>query len=202
MNGADWFSSVGTETSKGTKVFALTGKVKHSGLVEVPMGTTVKEMVEEVGGGTSTGKPFKAVQTGCPSGGVIPAKELNLPLCYEELKKIGSMMGSGGMIVMDETDSMVEIAKFYLGFTVDESCGKCAPCRLGGYQMLKLLTKIAAGKGTHADLAKIKEIGSAMQKGSLCGLGQTSPNPVLSTIKYFPEEYEALLQDKDEKKGC
>ena len=202
LNGADWFSSVGTETSKGTKVFALTGKVKHSGLVEVPMGTTVREMVEEVGGGTSTGKPFKAVQTGGPSGGVIPAKELNLPLCYEELKKIGSMMGSGGMIVMDEDDSMVEIAKFYLGFTVDESCGKCAPCRLGGYQMLRLLTKVAKGEGTKADLEKIKEIGSAMQKGSLCGLGQTSPNPVLSTMKYFPEEYEALLKKDDEKKGC
>lgn len=198
LKGADWFASMGTETSKGTKVFALTGKVKHSGLVEVPMGTTVREMVEEVGGGTSTGKPFKAVQTGGPSGGVIPAKELNLPLCYEELKKIGSMMGSGGMIVMDQDDSMVEIAKFYLGFTVDESCGKCAPCRLGGYQMLKLLKKIASGKGTQRDLEKIKQIGEAMQKGALCGLGQTSPNPVLSTMKYFPEEYEALLHDEKE----
>lgn len=198
VNGPEWFSSVGTATSKGTKVFAITGKVKHSGLVEVPMGTTVGEMVNDVGGGTSSGKPFKAVQTGGPSGGVIPASELHMPLCYEELKKIGSMMGSGGMIVMDKDDSMVEIAKFYLGFTVDESCGKCAPCRIGGYQMLKLMTKIASGKGTHADIAKIKEIGNAMKNASLCGLGQTAPNPVLSTMKFFPEEYNALLTDSNQ----
>jgi len=197
VNGPEWFSEVGTATSKGTKVFAITGKVKHSGLVEVPMGTTVGEMVNEVGGGTSSGKPFKAVQTGGPSGGVIPASELHMPLCYEELKKIGSMMGSGGMIVMDQDDSMVEIAKFYLGFTVDESCGKCAPCRIGGYQMLQLMKKIADGKGTKADVAKIKEIGNAMRKASLCGLGQTAPNPVLSTMKFFKEEYDALLIDGD-----
>ena len=198
INGPEWFSSVGTETSKGTKVFALTGKVKHSGLVEVPMGTTVGTMVEDIGGGTSSGKNFKAVQTGGPSGGVIPASEFGLPLCYEELKKIGSMMGSGGMIVMDEDDSMVEIAKFYLGFTVDESCGKCAPCRIGGYQMLQLMKKIAAGEGTKADVAKIKEIGEAMKKASLCGLGQTAPNPVLSTMKFFKNEYDALLKDGNE----
>ena len=198
VNGPEWFSEVGTATSKGTKVFAITGKVKHSGLVEVPMGTTVGEMVNEIGGVTSSGKPFKAVQTGGPSGGVIPASELHMPLCYEELKKIGSMMGSGGMIVMDQDDSMVEIAKFYLGFTVDESCGKCAPCRIGGYQMLQLMKKIADGKGTKADVAKIKEIGNAMKKASLCGLGQTAPNPVLSTMKFFKNEYDALLLDGNE----
>jgi len=198
VNGPEWFSEVGTATSKGTKVFAITGKVKHSGLVEVPMGTTVGEMVNDIGGGTSSGKPFKAVQTGGPSGGVIPASELHMPLCYEELKKIGSMMGSGGMIIMDQDDSMVEIAKFYLGFTVDESCGKCAPCRIGGYQMLQLMKKIADGKGTKADVAKIKEIGNAMRKASLCGLGQTAPNPVLSTMKFFKNEYDALLVDGNE----
>lgn len=196
LNGPEWFSEVGTATSKGTKVFAITGKVKHSGLVEVPMGTTVGEMVNDIGGGTSSGKPFKAVQTGGPSGGVIPASELHMPLCYEELKKIGSMMGSGGMIVMDQDDSMVDIAKFYLGFTVDESCGKCAPCRIGGYQMLQLMKKIAAGKGTRSDVEKIKEIGNAMRKASLCGLGQTAPNPVLSTMKFFKNEYDALLTDE------
>lgn len=193
--GADWFASMGTETSKGTKVFALTGKVHHSGLVEVPMGTTLNEMVNEIGGGTSSGKPFKAVQTGGPSGGVIPASKLDLQLCYECLKNVGSMMGSGGMIVMDAEDSMVEIAKFYLSFTVDESCGKCAPCRLGGYQMLQLLKKIAAGLGSKVDMDKIHEIASAMQKAALCALGQTAPNPVLSTMRFFPEEYEALLTD-------
>ena len=198
VNGPEWFSEVGTATSKGTKVFAITGKVKHSGLVEVPMGTTVGEMVNDIGGGTSSGKPFKAVQTGGPSGGVIPASELHMPLCYEELKKIGSMMGSGGMNVMDQDDSMVEIAKFYLGFTVDESCGKCAPCRIGGYQMLQLMKKIADGKGTKADVARIKEIGNAMRKASLCGLGQTAPNPVLSTMKFFKNEYDALLVDGNE----
>lgn len=194
-HGADWFASMGTETSKGTKVFALTGKVHHSGLVEVPMGTTLNEMVNEIGGGTSSGRPFKAVQTGGPSGGVIPASKLDLQLCYECLKNVSSMMGSGGMIVMDETDSMVEIAKFYLSFTVDESCGKCAPCRLGGYQMLQLLKKIAAGLGSQVDMDKIHEIASAMQKAALCALGQTAPNPVLSTMRFFPEEYEALLLD-------
>jgi len=201
LNGAEWFNSMGTATSKGTKVFALTGKVQHSGLIEVPMGTTVAEMVNEIGGGTSSGKPFKAVQTGGPSGGVIPASHLDMPLCYEELKKIGSMMGSGGMIVMDQDDSMVEIAKFYLGFTVDESCGKCSPCRIGGYQMLQLMQKISEGKGTLKDIEKLKEIGEAMKKSALCGLGQTAPNPVLSTLKFFYHEYEELLNGpKTEKK--
>lgn len=193
LGGAEWFRSMGTETSKGTKVFALTGKVNHSGLVEVPMGTTIGEMVNEIGGGTSSGQPFKAVQTGGPSGGVIPATLLDTPLCYEALKQMGSMMGSGGMIVMDANDSMVEIAKFYLGFTVDESCGKCAPCRLGGYQMLQFVKKIAEGKGCKKDMDKIEKIGRAMKKAALCGLGQTAPNPVLSTMRYFPEEYNALL---------
>lgn len=201
LGGADWFRSMGTDSSKGTKVFALTGKVKHSGLVEVPMGTTVGEMVNDIGGGTSSGKPFKAVQTGGPSGGVIPASLLNTALCYDELKKIGSMMGSGGMIVMDADDSMVEIAKFYLGFTVDESCGKCAPCRLGGYQMLQLVKKIADGKGCKEDMNKIEQIGRAMKKAALCGLGQTAPNPVLSTMRYFADEYEALL-NKAGTGGC
>jgi len=202
LNGPKWFADMGTEASKGTKVFALTGKVKHSGLVEVPMGITVGEMVNQIGGGTSTGKPFKAVQTGGPSGGVIPAERLNVPLCYDKLKEIGSMMGSGGMIVMDEMDSMVEIAKFYLTFTVGESCGKCAPCRLGGFQMLQLLKKISLGQGTEEDIEKIKELGRAMQKAALCALGQTAPNPVLSTMKFFPEEYQALLKKPEKKKAC
>ncbi|NCB49157.1 MAG: NADH-quinone oxidoreductase subunit F [Alphaproteobacteria bacterium] len=201
--GAKFFNSVGTETSKGTKVFALTGKVKHSGLVEVPMGMSVSEIVNDIGGGTSSGKPFKAVQTGGPSGGVIPANKLDMPICYEELKKIGSMMGSGGMIVMDQDDSMVEIAKFYLSFTVDESCGKCAPCRIGGYQMLELMKKIARGDGKEDDIQELIEIGSVMKKASLCALGQTAPNPVLSTLRFFREEYEALLKkDDDEEEGC
>ena len=192
--GADWFKKMGTKTSAGTKVFALTGKVKHSGLVEVPMGTTLDTMVNLIGGGTSSGHPFKAVQTGGPSGGVIPASEMHLPLCYDALRNIGSMMGSGGMIVMDKDDSMVEIAKFYLGFTVDESCGKCAPCRIGGYQMLQLMNKITSGQGTQEDLDRLLEIGRAMKNAALCGLGQTAPNPVLSTLKFFKPEYEALLK--------
>ena len=193
LKGADWFASFGTETSKGTKVFALTGQVEHSGLIEVPMGTTIDTIVNEIGGGVPGGKKLKAVQTGGPSGGVIPAKDIDLPVCYEELKKVGSIMGSGGMIVMDETADMVDIAKFYLDFTVDESCGKCAPCRIGGKQMLLLLEKIAKGKGTQKDIEDLKKIAVAMQKASLCGLGQTAPNPVLSTLKYFGEEYEAKV---------
>lgn len=193
LKGADWFATFGTETSKGTKVFALTGQVEHSGLIEVPMGTTIDTIVNEIGGGVPGGKKLKAVQTGGPSGGVIPAKDIDLPVCYEELKKVGSIMGSGGMIVMDETADMVDIAKFYLDFTVDESCGKCAPCRIGGKQMLLLLEKIAKGKGTQKDIEDLKKIAVAMQKASLCGLGQTAPNPVLSTLKYFGEEYEAKV---------
>jgi len=187
--GAGWFSGIGTETSKGTKVFALSGKINNSGPVEVPMGMPLKEIVEQIGGGASTGKPIKAVQTGGPSGGVIPRDKLNTAVCYEELKKLGSIMGSGGMIVMDTDDSMVDIAAFYLGFTVDESCGKCAPCRVGGTQMLGLLTKIRDGKGTPEDLELVKSLARAMQKASLCGLGATAANPVISTMKYFGEEY-------------
>ncbi len=197
LKGADWFASYGTETSKGTKVFALTGQVEHSGLIEVPMGTTINEIVNEIGGGVPNGKKLKAVQTGGPSGGVIPTEYLDMPVCYEELKKLGSIMGSGGMIVMDDTSDMVNIANFYLDFTVDESCGKCAPCRIGGKQMLLLLEKINKGKATKQDLEDLKRIATAMQKASLCGLGQTAPNPVLSTLKFFENEYlEKLVDNK------
>ncbi len=195
LKGADWFASFGTETSKGTKVFALTGQVEHSGLIEVPMGTTIDEIVNEIGGGVPNGKKLKAVQTGGPSGGVIPADKMDLPVCYEELKKVGSIMGSGGMIVIDDTQDMAALANFYLDFTVDESCGKCAPCRIGGKQMLLLLEKINKGKGTKQDLADLKRIATAMQKASLCGLGQTAPNPVLSTLKFFESEYLDKLAD-------
>ena len=195
LKGADWFSSFGTATSKGTKVFALTGQVEHSGLIEVPMGTTINEIVNEIGGGVPNGKKLKAVQTGGPSGGVIPTEYLDMPVCYEELKKLGSIMGSGGMIVMDDTSDMVNIANFYLDFTVDESCGKCAPCRIGGKQMLLLLEKINKGKATKQDLTDLKRIATAMQKASLCGLGQTAPNPVLSTLKFFEKEYLDKLVD-------
>ena len=199
LKGADWFASFGTETSKGTKVFALTGQVEHSGLIEVPMGTTIDEIVNQIGGGVPNGKKLKAVQTGGPSGGVIPASNIDLPVCYEELKKVGSIMGSGGMIVMDETADMVDIAKFYLDFTVDESCGKCAPCRIGGKQMLLLLEKIAKGKGTRKDIEELRKIAVAMQKASLCGLGQTAPNPILSTMRFFGEEYEAKVAGNQDK---
>lgn len=195
LKGAEWFSSFGTETSKGTKVFALTGQVEHSGLIEVPMGISINEIVNEIGGGVPGGKKLKAVQTGGPSGGVIPVDQLDLPVCYEELKKVGSIMGSGGMIVMDDTSNMVDIANFYLDFTVDESCGKCAPCRIGGKQMLLLLEKINKGKGSMQDIADLKRIATAMQKASLCGLGQTAPNPVLSTIRFFEEEYLAKVAE-------
>jgi NADH:ubiquinone oxidoreductase subunit F (NADH-binding)/(2Fe-2S) ferredoxin len=198
MKGADWFSSFGTATSKGTKVFALTGQVEHSGLIEVPMGTTINEIVNEIGGGVPNGKKLKAVQTGGPSGGVIPTEYVNLPLCYEELKKVGSIMGSGGMIVIDESSDMVDLAKFYLDFTVDESCGKCAPCRIGGKQMLMLLEKISKGNATKADIEQLRQIANAMQKASLCGLGQTAPNPVLSTLRFFGNEYEAKVSKNKE----
>jgi NADH:ubiquinone oxidoreductase subunit F (NADH-binding) len=195
--GGSWFASMGTETSKGTKVFALTGKVNHSGLIEVPMGISLRRIVESIGGGTATGKPVKAVQTGGPSGGVIPARELELPVCYEELKKIGSIMGSGGMIVMDQDDDMVDIAKFYLGFTVDESCGKCSPCRIGGKQLLLLLEKVADGKAVAEDLEDLRRLATSMKRASLCGLGQTAPNPVLSTLQFFMDEYQARLTTKE-----
>lgn len=195
LKGPEWFASFGTETSKGTKVFALTGQVEHSGLIEVPMGTTINEIVNEIGGGVPNGKKLKAVQTGGPSGGVLPAEHMDLPVCYEELKKVGSIMGSGGMIVMDDSSNMVNIANFYLDFTVDESCGKCAPCRIGGKQMLLLLEKINKGKGTKQDLEDLKRVAQAMQKASLCGLGQTAPNPVLSTLRFFENEYLEKLVD-------
>lgn len=201
LKGAEWFSSFGTDTSKGTKVFALTGQVEHSGLIEVPMGTTLNEIVNVIGGGVPGGKKLKAVQTGGPSGGVIPLSEMDLPVCYECLKKVGSIMGSGGMIVMDDTSDMVNISHFYLDFTVDESCGKCAPCRIGGKQMLLLLEKINKGRGKLEDIEKIKNIAAAMQKASLCGLGQTAPNPVLSTLKFFEKEYLDKIELKNKAAG-
>jgi NADP-reducing hydrogenase subunit HndC len=195
QKGAAWFSGIGIGKSKGTKVFALTGKVRHTGLVEVPMGTTLREIVFDIGGGPAPGKKVKAIQTGGPSGGVIPAELLDTPVSYENLQQLGSIMGSGGMIVMDEDDSMVDIAKFYLGFCVDESCGKCAPCRIGGVQMLRILQRLTEKKGLPEDLEKLRTISLAMQKASLCGLGQTAPNPVLSTLRYFENEYRALLPE-------
>ncbi|WP_097026209.1 NADH-quinone oxidoreductase subunit NuoF [Clostridium peptidivorans] len=194
--GPGWFSSIGTETSKGTKVFALAGKINNVGLVEVPMGTTLREIIYDIGGGIKNGRKFKAVQTGGPSGGCIPAEHLDTKIDYESLSNIGSMMGSGGMIVMDEDNCMVDIAKFYLEFTVDESCGKCTPCRIGNKRLLEMLTKITEGKGTEEDLVDLKELAQTIKDTSLCGLGQTAPNPILSTIKYFYDEYEAHVKEK------
>jgi NADH:ubiquinone oxidoreductase subunit F (NADH-binding)/(2Fe-2S) ferredoxin len=191
--GGKWFSTIGLGRSTGTKVFAVTGKVKHAGLVEIPMGMTLRQVVEGICGGTSSGGPIKAVQTGGPSGGLIPGRELDTPITYEHLQKLGSYMGSGGMIVMDETDDLVELSRFYLGFCVDESCGKCAPCRIGGTQMLRLLDKIAAGKGREEDIATIRRLAHAMQKASLCGLGQGAPSPVLSALRYFEPEFRGRL---------
>ena len=196
MKGGAWYSTIGTEGSKGTKVFALGGKINNVGLVEVPMGTTLRTIVEEIGGGIPNGKKFKAAQTGGPSGGCIPASCLDTPIDYDNLKKIGSMMGSGGMIILDEDDCMVDISKFYLEFTADESCGKCNPCRIGTTRLLELLTKITEGKGVPEDLEKIKELAEHMQTSSLCALGQSAPNPVLSTMKYFEDEYKAHIYDK------
>jgi len=196
MKGGEWFSKIGTEDSKGTKVFALTGKIRNSGLVEVPMGTTLREIVFDIGGGIPNGKEFKAVQTGGPSGGVITKDYLDTPIDYVHLQKLGSIMGSGGMIVMDEDDCMVDVSKFYLGFTVDESCGKCAPCRVGGRTLYNILERITEGEGEMEDLERIKSIAHATQKASLCGLGQTAPNPIISTITYFEDEYKAHIKDK------
>jgi NADH:ubiquinone oxidoreductase subunit F (NADH-binding)/(2Fe-2S) ferredoxin/Pyruvate/2-oxoacid:ferredoxin oxidoreductase delta subunit len=196
LKGGDWFASIGTETSKGTKVFALTGKVNNSGLIEVPMGITLREIIFDIGGGIQGGKRFKAVQTGGPSGGLIPEQFLDTPIDYESLAKLGSIMGSGGMIVMDEDDCIVDVNKFYLEFTVDESCGKCAPCRIGGRTMYNLLTKIAEGRGTVADIEQIQTVATAMQKASLCGLGQTAPNPVLSGLRYFGDEYRVHVKER------
>ena len=196
LKGADWFASMGTEKSKGTKVFALGGKINHTGLVEVPMGTTLRKIVEEIGGGIPNGKKFKAAQTGGPSGGCIPAEHLDVEIDYDNLIAIGSMMGSGGLIVMDEDTCMVDIAKFFLEFTVDESCGKCTPCRVGTRRLLEILTKITEGKGTMEDLDKLEELSHYIKENSLCGLGQTAPNPVLSTLRYFRDEYVAHIVDK------
>ena len=194
--GAKWYSSMGTETSKGTKVFALGGKITNVGLVEIPMGTTLREIVEEIGGGIPNGKKFKAAQTGGPSGGCIPACHIDTPIDYESLAALGSMMGSGGLIIMDEDTCMVDISKFYLNFTVDESCGKCTPCRIGTRRLLQFLDKITAGDGEYEDLEKIEEIANHMKSSSLCALGQSAPNPVLSTIKYFKDEYIEHIVDK------
>ncbi len=196
LKGADWFAQYGTETSKGTKVFALGGKVNNTGLVEVPMGTTLRQVIEEVGGGVPNGKKFKAAQTGGPSGGCIPADYYDIKIDYETLSSIGCMMGSGGMIVLDEDNCMVDIAKFFLGFTVSESCGKCTPCRIGTKRMLEILEKITEGKGEMEDLKRLEELAEYIKANSLCGLGQTAPNPVLSTMKFFKDEYIAHIVDK------
>ena len=196
LKGADWFSSIGTEKSKGTKVFALGGKINNTGLVEVPMGTTLREIVYDIGGGIPGGRKFKAAQTGGPSGGCISTEHLDTPIDYDSLKKIGSMMGSGGLIVMDEDNCMVDIARFYLDFTVEESCGKCPPCRIGTRRMLEILNRITSGKGREGDIEKLEELGRSIQTSALCGLGQTAPNPVLSTIRYFRDEYETHIREK------
>lgn len=196
LNGAEWFASIGTEKSKGTKVFAVGGKIHNVGLVEVPMGTTLKTIIEDIGGGIPDGKKFKAAQTGGPSGGCIPATYMDIPMDFDNLVSIGSMMGSGGLIVMDEDTCMVDIAKFYLEFTADESCGKCTPCRIGTKRLLEILTKITEGKGEEADLAKIKELAEHMKSSSLCALGQSAPNPILSTLAHFEDEYKKHIFDK------
>ncbi len=196
LNGADWFASMGTEKSKGTKVFALGGKIHNTGLVEVPMGTTLREVIYEIGGGIPNGKAFKAAQTGGPSGGCIPAEHLDIPIDYDNLIAIGSMMGSGGLIVMDEDNCMVDIAKFFLQFTVDESCGKCTPCRIGTKRLYEMLEKITSGNATMEDLDKMEKLCYYIKNNSLCGLGQTAPNPVLSTLRYFKDEYIAHVKDK------
>ena len=196
LNGAEWFASMGTEKSKGTKVFALGGKINNTGLVEVPMGTTLREVIEDIGGGIPNGKKFKAAQTGGPSGGCIPAEHFDIPIDYDNLISIGSMMGSGGLIVMDEDNCMVDIAKFFLEFTVDESCGKCTPCRIGTKRLYETLDKITKGQGTLEDLDKLEELCYYIKANSLCGLGQTAPNPVLSTLRYFKDEYVAHVVEK------
>ena len=196
LKGADWFASMGTERSKGTKVFALGGKIKHTGLVEVPMGTTLRDIIYNIGGGIPNGKKFKVAQTGGPSGGCIPAKLIDTEIDYDNLTAIGCMMGSGGLIVMDEDTCMVDIAKFFLDFTVDESCGKCTPCRVGTKRLYEILEKITSGKGTMEDLDRLEELCYYIKANSACGLGQTAPNPVLATLKFFREEYEAHVRDK------
>jgi len=196
LNGPEWFAAMGTEKSKGTKVFALGGKINNTGLVEIPMGTTLREIIYDIGGGIPNGKKFKAAQTGGPSGGCIPAEHLDIPIDYDNLIAIGSMMGSGGMIVMDEDNCMVNIAKFFLEFTVDESCGKCPPCRIGTRRMLEILDRITHGKGEDGDIEKLEKLAKNIKASALCGLGQTAPNPVLSTLRYFRDEYEAHIYEK------
>jgi len=195
-NGAEWFARYGTEKSKGTKVFALTGKINNTGLIEVPMGITLREIIYEIGGGVAEGRKLKAVQTGGPSGGCIPAEHIDIPVDYESLAKMGSIVGSGGMIVLDDSDCMVNVAKYFLEFTQKESCGKCVPCRIGTKRLLEILTRITDGRGRPGDIELLIELSEDVKAGSLCGLGQTAPNPVLSTIKYFREEYEAHIHDK------
>ena len=202
LNGADWYSQIGTETSKGTKVFALGGNVVNVGLVEVPMGTTLREIIYDIGGGIPNGREFKAAQTGGPSGGCIPAQNLDTPIDYESLQSIGSMMGSGGLIVMDNTKCMVDIARFYLDFTVSESCGKCNPCRIGTKRMLEILTKICAGKGTMEDIENLEHLANQVKAASVCGLGQTAPNPVLSTLNFFKDEYLEHVQEQKCRAGA
>jgi NADH:ubiquinone oxidoreductase subunit F (NADH-binding)/Pyruvate/2-oxoacid:ferredoxin oxidoreductase delta subunit len=196
LKGADWFSGMGTATSKGTKVFALAGQVKNTGLVEVPMGITLRELIFEVGGGVPAGRKFKAVQIGGPSGGCLPESLLDVPIDYESLKQYGAIMGSGGVIVLDDSSCMVNVAKFFLEFTADESCGKCVPCRVGLRMMLGILERIVRGEGTEEDLTRLEELGKLIQSASLCGLGQTAPNPVLSTLRYFRDEYLAHIREK------
>jgi len=200
-HGAPWFAGIGTEKSKGTKVFALAGRVQHTGLIEVPMGTTLREIVFEIGGGIPDGKKFKAIQSGGPSGGCIPEQYLDVPVDYDSLNELGSIMGSGGMIVIDETSSMVEVAKYFMEFCVSESCGKCVPCRVGTDQMHRLLEKIVKQKAAAKDLALLEELCDLVKKTSLCGLGQTAPNPVLSTLRYFRNEYESLLREEQPARG-
>ena len=196
LNGADWFSSIGTEKSKGTKVFAIGGKINNTGLVEIPMGTTLREVIYDIGGGIPNGKKFKAAQTGGPSGGCIPASEIDTPIEYDTLIKLGSMMGSGGLIVMDEDNCMVDIAKFFLEFTVDESCGKCPTCRIGTKRMYEILERITSGKGEEGDIEKLEELAESISTFALCGLGKTAPTPVSSTLRYFRDEYEAHIKEK------
>ena len=203
LNGADWYNSIGTETSKGTKVFALGGDVKNIGLVEVPMGTTLREIIFDIGGGISNNRNFKAAQTGGPSGGCIPEQYLDTPIDYESLKQIGSMMGSGGLIVMDDSKCMVNLAKFYLGFTVSESCGKCNPCRIGTKRMYEILEKITSGNGEIEDINKLEKLAETVAKSSVCGLGQSAPNPVISTLRFFKDEYiEHCVNKKCEANEC
>ena len=196
LNGADWFAQMGTETSKGTKTFALTGEVNNTGLIEVPMGTTLRQIVFDIGGGMRDGKKFKAVQIGGPSGGCLTEEHLDIPMDYDNLIKAGAMVGSGGLVVMSDKTCIVEVARFFMNFTQHESCGKCVPCREGTKNMLRILEKIVAGKGTMEDLELLEELAHSVKEGSLCGLGKTAPNPVLSTLKYFRDEYIAHIKDK------